>query len=78
MKASTQAAKETTVYHLLPKDDKWSIRQEGQDKDSSVQDTKTAALDAARKLAQSNEPSRLVVHRADGTIQTSYNYGDDA
>jgi len=75
---AAKAAKETTVYHLLPKDEKWSIRQEGQDKDSGVQDTKKAALDAARKLAQSNEPSRLVVHRADGTIQNSYSYGDDA
>ena len=77
-KKPASKAQEPTVYHLLPKDDKWSVRIEGQDKDSSVQDTKQAALDAARKLAQANEPSRLVVHRADGTIQTSYSYGDDA
>lgn len=76
-KKAAKAAKEPVVYHLLPKDDKWSVRLEGADKDSRVLDTKQAGLDAARKLAQSKEPSRLVVHRADGTIQTSYSYGDD-
>jgi poly(hydroxyalkanoate) granule-associated protein len=66
-----------SVYHLLPKDDKWVVRREGEDKDIAVMGTKRATLDAARKTAQSNEPSRLVVHRADGTIQDSFNYGED-
>lgn len=68
---------ETLVYHLLPEKDQWAVRLEGEDEDLSLFKTKAAALDAARDLAYANEPSRIVVHRADGTIQTSYSYGDD-
>jgi poly(hydroxyalkanoate) granule-associated protein len=71
-------ASETTVYHLLPKEDQWAVRREGEDRNLRVLDTKREALDVAREIAQAHEPSRLVVHRADGTIQDSFNYGDDA
>ncbi|MDX1460598.1 MAG: phasin family protein [Xanthomonadales bacterium] len=69
---------EPMVFHLLPKGDDWAVRREGEDRDLSVHGTKNEALEAARGIAQAKEPSRLVVHRADGTIQTSYSYGDDA
>ena len=77
--APKKAAKKADVvaaYHLLPKDDGWTVRLEGSDEDLSVHGTKNEALDAARGVAQAHEPSRLVVHKADGTIQTSYNYGE--
>lgn len=79
-KAAPAKAKTDTdvVYHLVPRDEDWAITLEGADKDLSVHGTKKEALDAARKVAQSHEPSRLVVHKADGTIQTSYAYGEDA
>jgi hypothetical protein len=67
-----------TVYHLVPKDDEWVVRREGSDQDIGQHATKKAALTAARGVAQAHEPSRLVVHRSDGTIQTSYGYGEDA
>lgn len=78
-KTETKAAKveETTVYHLLPKEDQWAVRREGEDRNLRVLDTKREALDAARTIAQAHEPSRLVVHRADGTIQDSFSYGED-
>jgi hypothetical protein len=63
------------AYHLLPKGDGWTVRLEGHTKDISLHTNKNAALSAARGLAQAHEPSRLVVHRADGTIQTSFSYG---
>jgi poly(hydroxyalkanoate) granule-associated protein len=69
---------ETAVFHLLPDGDNWAVRREGEDADLSVHGTKKPAMDSARGIAQAAEPSRLVVHRADGTIQTTYNYGDDA
>ncbi len=64
------------VFHLVPKDKDWAITREGADGDLGVHGTKAEALEAARKAAQAAEPSRLVVHKADGTIQASYNYGD--
>lgn len=66
-----------TVYHLLPKDEQWAVRREGEDRNLRVLDRKREALDAARAIAQGHEPSRLVVHRADGTIQDSFSYGDE-
>ena len=62
------------TFHLLPSDEDWVVRSEGSDKNFSFHDTKESALEAGRGIARAHEPSRLVVHRSDGTIQTSYNY----
>lgn len=67
---------EPIVFHLVPEGDDWAVRQEGEDEDMSRRGTKAEALDEARSLAHAREPSRVVVHRADGTIQTSYSYGE--
>lgn len=67
-------AKHLTVYHVLPLDDGWSIKMEGAEEASSHHDTKKAALDAARELVKSREPSQLVIHRQDGTIQDAHTY----
>jgi len=79
--ADTQAPsapeEEETVYHLVPHDEGWAIRKENAKRNLSLHDTKREALDAGRDVAQAHEPSRLVVHKADGTIQTSYSYGED-
>ena len=68
---------ETVVFHLVPQDEQWALRLEGKDVNVSTHRTKQVALDAGRALAHAFEPSRIVVHRADGTIQTSYDYGDN-
>lgn len=65
---------EPVAYHLVPRGDGWTVRLEGSDDNLSLHTTKNAALEAARNLAHAHLPSRLVVHRADGTIQTSYTY----
>lgn len=62
------------TFHLTPKDEAWVVRSESSDEDLSLHDTKESAVEAARGIARAHEPSRLVVHRADGTIQTSYTY----
>ena len=78
VKKALKRVNEPIAYHLLPKGEGWTIRREGSHADISVHTTKDAALDAGRGLAHAHEPSRLVVHRADGTIQTSFSYGEDA
>jgi len=65
---------ETTVYHLVPHDEGWQLKIEGDERALSNHGTKKKALDAGRDLANEQAPSRLVVHRQDGTIQTSYDY----
>ncbi|HVS64467.1 MAG TPA: DUF2188 domain-containing protein [Thermoanaerobaculia bacterium] len=68
-------SKEETVFHVVPKDDRWEVRGEGAQRATSVHETKREAVAAARQLARDKEPSRLVVHRIDGSVQDSFAYG---
>ena len=67
--------REQIVFHVLPQDDRWEVRGEGAQRATSVHETKREAVAAARQLARAREPSRLVVHRRDGTVQDSIAYG---
>lgn len=77
-KSTAASVARAQSFHLLPDGDSWVVRAEGDNDDISVHKTKRTALNSARGIAQANEPSHLVVHRADGTIQTSYAYGDNS
>lgn len=67
------------VYHVTysTDDDMWRVAFEDAERASSRHDTKQAAVDAGRKLAQNQMPSQLIVHNQDGTFQREYTYGDD-
>ena len=71
------AAKDLTVYHVLPTDGGWSVKMEGADRASSKHETKKEALETARELVKSREPSQLVIHRLDGTIQDAHTYREE-
>ncbi|MEU5553120.1 DUF2188 domain-containing protein [Micromonospora sp. NPDC047793] len=62
-------------YHVVPDGDGWKVEQGGTV--VGTYDTKQDAVDAGRKVAHGNEPSQLVVHTADGQIETEYTYQDD-
>lgn len=62
------------VYHVATHEDGWKVERQGTDKPLSTHATKDLAIDAAREIAQATEPSQVVVHRMDGTIQTNYTY----
>lgn len=74
LKKAAGLSETVEVYHLVSKGESWTIRREGEHRDISLHDNKASALEAARGIAHAHEPSRVVVHRADGTIQTSYTY----
>lgn len=76
MKAmQAQAAEKTRlVYHVATHEDGWKVEREDTGEPVSTHATKEEAVDAARSLAQATEPSQVVVHRMDGTIQTNYTY----
>jgi hypothetical protein len=40
-------------------------------------DTKEKAIDYGRDLAKQGELGQLVVHKADGTIEQEFTYGED-
>lgn len=62
------------VYHVAPVGDAWELRIDGAAGPESRYGTKREALDAAREAANRAAPSRLVIHRSDGTIQRRHAY----
>lgn len=67
---------ETRVYYVAPHGEGWKVAVEGSDQITSLHNTKSEAVASARDLAKDHEPSAVVIHRMDGTIQTRYSYGD--
>lgn len=67
----------TVVYHVTPRDDGWAVMREGNEKATSVHETKKEALSAARETAKSHLPSQLIVHKQDRSVQDTYSYDED-
>lgn len=66
---------ERKVYHVSTHEQEgWKVEAEGAARATSVHATKQEAVSAARTLAQNQAPSRVVVHKQDGTFQTDYTY----
>lgn len=63
------------VYHVVPAGSDWQVKHQGAV--ISTHRTKEAAVDAGRRVAIASQPSQLVIHKSDGTIETEYTYGDD-
>lgn len=63
------------VYRVQYINDRWHVRYEGSTLSTHV--VKSDAVSAGQKVAKANQPSQLVVHRQDGTIEYEYTYGDD-
>lgn len=79
-KREAETAASAAVYHVASHEKGWAVQREGTERASSVHETKKEALEAGREAARTHAPSRLVVHKQDGTVQETYTYedGDDA
>jgi len=62
--------------HVVPYQDKWAVRGEGNEKVTSTHDTQAKAIQRAREIAI-NQRSEVVIHRPDGTIRDKDSYGKD-
>lgn len=62
--------------HVVPYQDKWAVRGEGNEKVTSTHDTQAQAIQGAREIAI-NQRSEVVIHRPDGTIRDKDSYGKD-
>ncbi len=62
--------------HVVPHDDKWAVRGEGNDRATSLHDTQREAIDVARQIAR-NQESELFVHGRGGRIRERDSYGND-
>ncbi|MEC0227269.1 DUF2188 domain-containing protein [Paenibacillus alba] len=59
--------------HVVPLDGKWAIKIEGTEDPKFVAGTKSEAVKKAQEWA-SDENQSAIIHRKNGTVQTSYNY----
>lgn len=62
--------------HIVPHEQGWAIKREGQDKIQSSHATQKEAIDAGRDIARDDEVD-LVVHRQDGTFRNVLTYTND-
>ncbi|NWF89104.1 MAG: DUF2188 domain-containing protein [Ignavibacteriaceae bacterium] len=62
--------------HVVPYDNFWAVRGEGNSKVTSVHQTQAEAIVAAREIAQ-NQKTELVIHGRDGRIRDKDSFGND-
>lgn len=62
--------------HVVPRDDGWAVRGEGNSRDTSHHRTQNDAIDSAREIAR-NQKTEVVIHRPDGRIRDSDSFGND-
>ena len=70
-KAAVKSTAKKVVYHVVPKEEGWALKQEGVAEPLSMHPTKDEALKAGRTMAEDHVPSRLVTHKKDGRVQES-------
>lgn len=63
-----------TVFHVRPGEEGWTLGADGASSPSTRHETKRQAVNAARELAAGSAPSRLVIHRRDGSVQKEHSY----
>ena len=62
--------------HVVPHDGGWAVRGAGNTRATSIHDTQSAAIDAARDIAR-NQASELLIHGWNGQIRDRDSYGGD-
>src|SRR5262245_48597032 len=60
------------VLHVVPHDQAWAVRREGNERVSSTHPTQKDTIEAAREMAK--ERDDIVIHRPDGTIRERVTY----
>lgn len=77
--AARMRNRKPTIYHVRPgEEDDWVVVSDGAKQPSSRHETKRVAVRAARDLAARKAPSRLVIHRRDGSVQKEHGYEPDS
>jgi hypothetical protein len=63
------------TFRVLPDDGGWTIRRDGNDRASTVEETKPAAPTKARTMAMNaGGTASVIIHRRDATVQQSRRY----
>jgi hypothetical protein len=59
-----------TIYHVMPTGARWKVIGEGTT--PSYHTTEAEAVSTAREWAMTNEPSHVVIHKIDGSIEEEH------
>ena len=62
--------------HVVPHNDKWGVKVEGNKRVTATADTQKEAIDIAREIARAQE-AELFIHRPNGRIRERDSYGND-
>jgi hypothetical protein len=63
------------IFRVLPDDGGWNVKRDGNERASTVEETKPAALTRARTMAMNARgTASVIIHRRDGTVQESRRY----
>ena len=60
--------KEISSFHVFPRESEWSVKRQGATRASSLHQTQSDAIKAAKALAANNNPSEIIVHSRDGSV----------
>jgi len=63
------------VFRVVPSGTNWQVKHNGQVLSNHY--LKAPAIEHGRAYALANQPSQLVVHKANGEIETEWTYGND-
>lgn len=77
--AQMSAPSKRVVFHVVPdsRQGVWHVKAQTATAPISSFRTKEQAIDAGRTIAKSHPLSQLIVHKANGQIETEYTYGKD-
>lgn len=62
--------------HVVPHGKEWAVKGEGNSRYTLITDKQSAAIDAARDIAQ-NQGAELFIHNRHGQIRERNSYGND-
>ncbi len=63
-------------YHVVPKEDKWAVKGEGNKRATVIVETQKEAIQVAKEIAM-NQKSEAIIHGRDGRIRDKDSYGRD-
>ena len=70
---TTNKRKRTFHQHVVPYEDRWAVRREGNKRITSKHNYQDTAIRKAKRLAKKYKAD-VIIHRADGTIRDRISY----
>lgn len=73
-RADLDTSRETHHQHVVPHEDGWAIKGEGNSKYTAIYELQEDAIERAKEIAK-NYRSSVIIHGRDGSIRDRIHYG---